>query len=68
MPFASQNLRKYAKMGEPIEIVNTSHYPVLICRSPRGVLFPCLGDVLSEGAIVIPEPVVIKPVDLFNQG
>jgi len=48
MPFATQNLRKYALQGEHIEIVNLEHYPVLICRSPRGVLFPCLVELLSE--------------------
>jgi len=60
MPYALTVRPKYAKAGELVTVVNTTHLPVLICRSANGNLFPCrVEDVGEEKPSVVaakPEP------------
>jgi hypothetical protein len=48
MPYALTVRPKYAKAGELVTVVNTTHLPVLICRSANGNLFPCRVEDLGE--------------------
>lgn len=52
--------------GTLVEVVNTSHWPVMIV-SKDGDLFSCPVDWLGEEPPVIEVPVVERPIDLFNQ-
>jgi len=67
MPYALTVRPKYAKAGELLEVVNTEHHPVLICRSANGNLFPCRVEDVGETPPVIEVIVIVKPIDLFNQ-
>lgn len=53
MPFALTDLRKYAKRGDEISVVNTTHGDVLIVEA-KGILFPCRVELISD---VKPEPI-----------
>jgi hypothetical protein len=67
MPYALTVRPKYAQVGEVVTVVNDTHLPVLICRSANGNLFPCRVEDVGEEKPVIEVPIIIKPIDLFNQ-
>ena len=71
--FALQDIKSYgkdrtlyAKLGDEVTVFKRPHANVWLCEC-NGVKFACAPGKLGEEKPMDDKPIIIKPIDLFNQ-